>query len=94
MNKSLLPKISGSSGFYKGPRILRVLGPLQKLLLPLIFGSNISLPLNNLLYSMNQQQNVEIFTFKGAEITVSLVLAEKKLYCNAILAIESFLNPL
>ena len=39
----LLPKISGSSGFYKGPRTLRVLGPLQKLLLPLIFGSNISL---------------------------------------------------
>ena len=68
-----------------------ILGPLQKLLLPLIFGSNISLPLNNLLYSMNQQQTVEKFKFKGAEITVSLVLA-KKLYCNAILAIESFLN--
>ena len=39
----LLPKISGSSGFYTGPKSLRVLGPLQKLLLLLIFGSNISL---------------------------------------------------
>ena len=29
--------------FYKGPRTLRVLGPLQKPLLPLIFESNISL---------------------------------------------------
>jgi hypothetical protein len=38
----LLPKISGSSGFYKGPRTLQVLGPLKKLLLPLIFGSNLS----------------------------------------------------
>ena len=32
-----------SSGFYKGPPTLRVLGPFQKPLLPLIFESNISL---------------------------------------------------
>ena len=41
---TLLRKVNGSSSFYKGPRTLLVLGPLQKLLLPLTFCSNVPIP--------------------------------------------------
>ena len=94
----LLPKISRSSGFYKGLWTLRVLGPLQKLLLPLIFGSNISLLLKiiwlyyqrrHLKFLLNQSKIISLLRFYFRDKTISKYGIKKKIRVPEIKTTQS-----